>query len=280
MHNGKTKGLPFSYNHNRQAGMSHWSSLFNSWNNDMTFQHNITLDEGIRCRPTVRIMTEGILYGILPIDLEPILKRHFDIFLSGIGLLLSAWLWAIIAILILFEDGFPVLIRQRRVGKDGRIFNSFKFRSMVKSTLKEKVNSQATENDQRITWIGRWLRACAFDELPQLLNILAGDMSFVGPRPLLPNEIEVEGDFEQIKIQEIPGYTKRITVRPGLTGIAQIFAPRDIPRRHKFKYDLLYIRKMNFWHDIQLIFLSFMITFRGAWEKRCAKLEILERCVK
>ena len=144
----------------------------------MTYQQNITLDEGIRCQPTVRIMTEGILYGILHIDLEPIIKRYFDIFLSGIGLLLSAWLWAIIAILILFEDGLPIVIRQHRVGKNGRIFTSFKFRSMVKSTLTEKINSQADENDQRITRIGKWLRACAFDELPQLLNILAGEMSF------------------------------------------------------------------------------------------------------
>jgi lipopolysaccharide/colanic/teichoic acid biosynthesis glycosyltransferase len=225
-----------------------------------------------------RLITESAIYKALDIDLAPYLKRIFDFLLSGFGLTLSSWLWVVIAILILLEDGFPVIIRQRRIGKHGRIFTSFKFRSMVKSTLMEMVNSQAAEYDHRVTRIGKWLRASALDELPQLLNILFGDMSFVGPRPLLPNEIELNGDLGKISVQEITGYEKRVSISPGLTGIAQIFAPRDIPRKHKFKYDLLYIRKMNLLFDIQLVILSFLITFKGAWEKRCAKLEVLKSC--
>lgn len=208
---------------------------------------------------------------------QPIFKRTFDIFLSGIGLVLSAWLWTLISIAIIMEDGFPVLFRQKRVGKDGKIFTSFKFRSMVKNTLKEKVNNQATENDPRITKVGKILRGCALDELPQLINILLGDMSFVGPRALLPREHEVNGDGNRINIEDIPGYKKRTAVQPGLTGIAQIFAPRDIPRKYKFKYDLLYLRKIGLFYDIRLIIISFLVTFNGCWEKRGAKLGFLKR---
>ena len=175
------------------------------------------------------------------------LKRPFDIFVSGIGLIVSSWLWVLIAIAIIFEDGFPVFIRQKRIGKGGKLFKSYKFRSMSKSTLNEKINIQACENDHRVTGVGKVLRMTAFDELPQLLNIFLGDMSFVGPRALLPIEREVNGDGEEdIHICDIPGYDKRVKVCPGLTGIAQVYAPRDLPRKYKFKYDLLYIKKMNF----------------------------------
>jgi lipopolysaccharide/colanic/teichoic acid biosynthesis glycosyltransferase len=219
----------------------------------------------------------------------PILKRPFDIFLSGIGLILSSWLWVLIWTAIIIEDGFPILIRQKRVGRNGGIFNNYKFRSMKKYTLREKIHLQATEHDSRVTNVGRFLRKCALDELPQLLNIFKGDMSFVGPRALLALETEtwtnggtytnggIHTNNRTLDIAEIPGYEKRITVKPGLTGIAQIFASRDIPRRHKFKYDLLYIRKMSFLLDLKLIFISFLITFNKSWEKRSAKLGIIRR---
>lgn len=206
-----------------------------------------------------------------------VLKRYVDFLLAGIGLISSAWLWVVICIAIIAEDGFPVLIRQCRIGKDGKFFFSVKFRSMLKITLNEKINYQACENDPRVTKVGRILRNCALDELPQLLNIFAGDMSFVGPRALLNDEIEINDNSKLAGIAEVTGYEKRITVRPGLTGIAQIFAPRDIPRRHKFKYDLLYIRKMSFQYDLVLILLSFLISLNCTWEKRSAKLSILDR---
>jgi lipopolysaccharide/colanic/teichoic acid biosynthesis glycosyltransferase len=210
-------------------------------------------------------------------------KRSFDIFLAGLGLIFSSWLWSLIWIMIIIEDGFPVLIRQERMGKYGKIFKNFKFRSMSKRALHEEIKTQARENDTRVTNVGRLLRKCAMDELPQLLNIFKGDMSFVGPRALLPAEREVytnggtHMDKDKVDIRIIPGYKKRITVQPGLTGIAQIYAPRYITRRHKFKYDLLYIRKRNFWLDIRLIILSFIITFCGTWERSGLKLAILRR---
>jgi lipopolysaccharide/colanic/teichoic acid biosynthesis glycosyltransferase len=109
------------------------------------------------------------------------------------------------------------------------------------------------------------------DELPQLWNIFRGDMSFVGPRALMPAEIEVRAGGEAVRIEDVPGYEERHRVRPGLTGIAQIFADRDIPRRHKFRLDLLYVRRPAFWLDLKLILLSFWITFRGTWERRGRK---------
>jgi lipopolysaccharide/colanic/teichoic acid biosynthesis glycosyltransferase len=120
--------------------------------------------------------------------------------------------------------------------------------------------------------VGRLLRATALDELPQLWNILAGDMSFVGPRPLAPVEIEVRGDGRPVALADIPGYELRHRAVPGLTGLAQVHAPRDLPRRQKFRLDALYIRKRSFGLDVKLIALSVWITVRGRWERRGRKI--------
>lgn len=204
---------------------------------------------------------------------EYFLKRPFDILLSGGGLIVSSPLWFVIAIIIWLEDRGTVFYSSKRVGKNGKLFNNLKFRTMISDSDKKYGPLQARENDKRITKIGKILRITAMDELPQLWNIFRGDMSFVGPRALLPVEIETGegGSSEAIPISDIPGYEKRITVTPGLTGIAQIFAPRDIVRKNKFVYDLLYIKKQSFKLDIKLILLSFWITFRGKWETRGKK---------
>ena len=130
---------------------------------------------------------------------------------------------------------------------------------------------QASAGDPRVTRIGRLMRATALDELPQLWNILAGDMSFVGPRALRPGEIEVEGDGRLVALEDVPGFAQRILVRPGLTGIAQIYARRDIPRRQKFRYDRLYVRERSWLLDVRLILLSFWISVHGTWEARGRK---------
>lgn len=208
---------------------------------------------------------------------EPLSKRLFDIVFSLLGLVLSSWLWPVIWAAIIIEDGFPVFITQKRVGKAGVLFSSLKFRSMKKECLDETVSRQARECDPRVTFVGRLMRRTALDELPQLANILAGDMSFVGPRALLPREIEVDPAAGEVDINRIPGYRERLRVRPGLTGIAQVFARRDLPRAHKFKYDLLYIRKWSFGLDLWLIFVSFIVSFRGRWERRGTKLRFLAK---
>ena len=196
------------------------------------------------------------------------IKRLFDCALAGVGLVASAPLWAVIAVAIKLEDGGPVFFRQARVGLGGRVFDALKFRSMRPDAEARTGPVQATENDPRVTQVGRIMRATAMDELPQLWNIFAGDMSFVGPRPLRPGEVEVRGDGQLVQLDQIPGYAARHSVRPGLTGLTQVYAPRDISRTSKFRLDQVYLRRAGFWLDLKLILLSFWITGTGAWERR------------
>ena len=155
------------------------------------------------------------------------MKRLFDILVSGAGLIVFAPAAALIAIAIKLEDGGPVFFTQDRVGKDCRVFTAFKFRSMIVDAEKLTGAIQATEHDPRMTKVGRLLRSTAFDELPQLWNIFRGDMSVVGPRPLRPGESDTTADGAHLPLSAIPGYEARHRVRPGLTGVAQIYAPRD-----------------------------------------------------
>lgn len=174
--------------------------------------------------------------------------------------------WALIALAIKLQDGGPVFYAQERTGQGGRTFKALKFRSMVPHAERGIGAVQALHNDPRVTPIGRMLRAAAMDELPQLWSIFTGDMSFVGPRALRPGEIETAGSGVVVPIEAVPGYAERCSIRPGLTGIAQIYAPRDVPRWQKFRYDRLYISRQSFWLDVRLILLSVWITLRGTWE--------------
>jgi len=200
------------------------------------------------------------------------IKRLFDFILAGLGLVVSAPLWAVIPIAIRLEDGGPVFFPQDRVGRGGRTFKALKFRSMVPDAEARTGPVQASENDPRITRSGRVLRATAMDELPQLWNIFVGDMSFVGPRPLRPGEVDVRGDGRLVALHEIPGYEERHRIRPGLTGLTQVYAARDVRRASKFRLDLLYVKRASFCLDLKLILLSFWITGRGEWEVRTRKI--------
>jgi lipopolysaccharide/colanic/teichoic acid biosynthesis glycosyltransferase len=124
------------------------------------------------------------------------------------------------------------------------------------------------ENDPRVTNVGRILRSTAFDELPQLINILKGDMSFVGPRPV----DRCEGNPKYADISQVPGYEKRKRLRPGLTGIAQLYADKYISTRNKFRYDNLYVKNMRFLLDLKLILGSFWVTFNGNLERKGRKI--------
>lgn len=195
-------------------------------------------------------------------------KRLFDMALSGTGLAVSSPLWILIAIAIKVEDNGPIFYTQPRVGEGGRTFDALKFRSMIPDAERGVGPVQATEHDPRVTRIGRIMRATAMDELPQLWNIFRGDMSFVGPRALRPDEIDADSNGRSVAIDAIPGFDERCAVPPGLTGIAQIYAPRDVSRRQKFRFDRLYIRRRSFLLDVRLILVSFWITARGTWEAR------------
>ncbi len=124
--------------------------------------------------------------------------------------------------------------------------------------------SEGLDRASGVRWHGDRVKR-ALDELLQLWSILWGDMSFVGPRALRPGEIEVNGNGECVPLEAIFGYAERHAVRPGLTGLAQVYAPRDIPRHQKFRYDLLYIRRRTLWLDLRLIAVSLWISVRGHW---------------
>jgi lipopolysaccharide/colanic/teichoic acid biosynthesis glycosyltransferase len=197
------------------------------------------------------------------------IKRAFDFTLALLGLILSSPLWLLVSLAIYLEDRGPVLFLQERCGRKGKSFQMLKFRTMRHMPAgKHLVISP--EDDPRVTRAGRLLRATALDEMPNLINILKGDMSFVGPKPL-PLKIEVPGS-PYADITQVPGYNIRSQVRPGLTGTSQVYAPKEISHAEKFQYDSLYVEKMSFWLDIKLIFLSFWVTFRGRWEHRGEKL--------
>lgn len=193
-------------------------------------------------------------------------KRAVDVVFSLAGLLLTAPAWVILPLLIRLEDGGPVLFAQERVGKGGERFTSWKLRSMRSRPERDGAPAQAEREEDRVTRVGAFMRPRALDEIPQLVNVLRGEMSLVGPRPLLPEEVEARSDDGQpVRLEELPGYAERHSVRPGLTGLAQTRAPRDLPHRDKFSYDVRYVRIRSLWLDLELIVRSVGISLLGAW---------------
>jgi len=202
---------------------------------------------------------------------EPWLKRPLDFLLSATMLILSAPVCFPIALAIKLEDRGPVFYRQERWGRGGTRFKAYKFRTMVPNSDQDFGIKPAEESDHRITTVGKFLRAMGLDELPQILNIFLGDMSFVGPRSLAIGEMVTDRNGRVVQYENVPFFWDRLRVRPGLTGVATIYIPKDSPPKRKFRYDLLYIRKQSFWLDLRLIALSFWISFRGKWETRGKK---------
>jgi len=202
---------------------------------------------------------------------EPFLKRPLDVMLSAVMIILSLPVSLPITFAIKIGDRGPIFYRQERWGRGGTRFKAYKFRTMIPNSDKDFGIKQAKENDSRITTVGRVLRAMGLDELPQLINIFLGNMSFVGPRSLAVGEIVKDKRGNMVEYEDINGFWERLRVRPGLTGLATIYIPKDAPPCQKFRYDLIYIQKQSFWLDIRLIVLSFWISFRGKWETRGKK---------
>lgn len=186
-------------------------------------------------------------------------KRSLDILVSVFALAGSLPFWLAIGAAILLEDGWPVLYSQARVGWRGRVFRAHKFRSMIKDAERYSGPVLAGENDPRITRVGRVLRKTALDEIPQLLNIFKGDMSWVGPRPERP---EFVTDFAR----KIRDYERRHDVRPGLTGVAQVYGRYFTDPAKKLKYDLYYLEHRSLMLDFRLFVKSWLITAKGRWD--------------
>lgn len=183
------------------------------------------------------------------------LKRLFDIVSSGTVLLLLSPIMVITAVAIKATDGGPVFYRQRRLTKDGKCFDVLKFRSMRVDAEKDGIARLSTgDKDDRITPVGRIIRKVRIDELPQLLNILQGSMSVVGPRPERP---EIAAQYEA----ELPEFALRLQAKAGLTGYAQVYGQYNTTPYDKLQMDLMYIANPSFWEDIRICFATVKILF-------------------
>lgn len=185
---------------------------------------------------------------------QRVVKRTMDIVLSAIALVIAAPVMAVVAIAIKLEDGGPVFFRQKRMTRNGREFDILKFRSMIVDAEKYAGAVLATENDPRITKVGKFIRATRLDEIPQIINIFMGDMSIVGPRP--ERKVIAEEYYK-----EIPEFQYRLKVRGGLTGYAQIYGKYNTSAYDKLRLDLMYIENYSLLLDIKLIVLTLRIIF-------------------
>ncbi len=186
-------------------------------------------------------------------------KRAIDLIGGVFLLVLLSPVLLVAGLAIALHDGFPVIFKQERVGKDLKPFDVYKLRTMVKDAEKLSGPVLAEDNDPRVTSVGRFLRSYRIDELPQLVNIVRGEMSFVGPRP-------ERMYFVESFLEEIPGYRERFRVKPGVTGLAQVSGGYATTPERKLKYDLIYMFHQNLAMDVQIVLetLRVVLTGRGA----------------
>jgi lipopolysaccharide/colanic/teichoic acid biosynthesis glycosyltransferase len=184
-------------------------------------------------------------------DVEEFMMRSLDTVGSTLMLLIFTPVMILISLLIKITSAGPVFYKQQRVGKDGKFFTLCKFRTMVNDAEKELGPVMARRDDPRVTKVGRILRVTRLDELPQLANVLRGDMSLVGPRPERPHFVKQHKALHEL----------RLAVKPGVTGLAQIRSHYDLKPRHKMKYDYLYIQKRSFQLNMYILLLTIPVVF-------------------
>ncbi len=184
-----------------------------------------------------------------------IIKRAMDLVFSALLLILLSPLFLVLSILIRGEDGGPVFYKQTRLTKDGRLFQIYKFRSMRTDAEKDgKARLSTGQGDSRVTKIGRFIRSCRMDELPQLLNVFRGEMSFVGPRPERP---EIAAEYEK----ELPEFALRLQAKAGMTGYAQVYGKYNTTPYDKLQMDLMYIAQPSIWEDLKIMMATVRILF-------------------
>lgn len=185
-------------------------------------------------------------------------KRLFDIIVSSLALILLSPLLGLISFLIVLTDGWPIFYNQERLGKDAAIFKFHKFRSMTNNPTR-RVDKQVRDSDPEVIFIGRYIRRLKIDELPQLWNIIKGEMSIVGPRPVLPKYLETYS-ARQLHRLDVPG---------GLTCLAQVNGSSFLSWDERIEYDLVYIETQSFWLDLKIIFKTVLVIVLG--EKKFIK---------
>lgn len=178
-------------------------------------------------------------------------KRFFDVIVSLISCICLLPVFLIVLIAIKLEDGGPVFYCQVRTGKDGKKFNMYKFRSMTVDTER---NGKLLTHNERVTKVGKILRKTSIDELPQLINVLKGDMSIIGPRAWIPEYYDRFNDNQK----------KRCDVLPGITGLAQSNGRNGLTIFEKIAYDLDYVNNLTIWMDLRILFQSVLIVFKGS----------------
>jgi len=190
--------------------------------------------------------------------IQLILKRLIDILLSLIGLVLLTVPFAIIALAIKLDSKGPVFFRQERVGKDGRSFKVWKFRTMVVGAVQQGLGYNVAKNDSRITRIGSVLRNWGLDELSQLINVFIGEMSLVGPRPTLRYQVEHYDDFQR----------RRLQVKPGITSLAVVSGRNALSWKERIELDVWYVEHWSLWLDIKILFRTLwtvLVTHEGLY---------------
>ena len=198
---------------------------------------------------------------------QRIIKRIFDIVVSAVGVVALSPVMLLIALAIKIDDGGKIFYKQKRLTIDAREFYVYKFRSMIADAEKDGVPRLATDKDSRVTRVGKFLRKCRLDELPQLINILKGDMSIVGPRPERP---ELTEKYER----EMPEFKFRLKVKAGLTGYAQVTGVYDTTPYDKLKMDLMYIEKYSFVMDLRIVLMTIKtMIFPGEMNSKLKKLK-------
>ena len=195
----------------------------------------------------------------------PVIKRFVDIIISSLGLIVLLILFPFLALAIKLDSSGPVIFSQTRIGRNMRPFKMYKFRTMLPNAedLVDQLPSDndspflQRDNDPRVTKAGKFLRRLSLDEFPQFFNILKGDMSFIGPRPFVPSEVE----------QLRPEHLRRHIVRPGLTGYAQIHGRNDLSLEGRMEKDLFYVDNITMWLDIKILLITIWVTYtrKGAY---------------
>jgi exopolysaccharide biosynthesis polyprenyl glycosylphosphotransferase len=195
---------------------------------------------------------------------KQVIKDAFDKLVGLSALALTAPVFLFVTLIIRLDDGGPAFFRQTRVGRDGRGFTVYKFRTMVMDAEQRKAELAVSNDhdgvlfkmrkDPRITKVGTWLRRWSLDELPQLLNVVRGDMSLVGPRPALPDEAARYGDYVR----------RRLVVKPGLTGLWQVNGRSDLSWEESVRLDLRYVENWSLVLDLQILWKTLSAVWRGA----------------
>jgi O-antigen biosynthesis protein WbqP len=184
---------------------------------------------------------------------QKVIKRPLDLLLSSIAIIILFPLGVIISLLIKLESPGPVLFKQKRVGKGRKEFIIYKFRSM-RMDAPNVASDKLTNAGEYVTKIGKFIRKTSLDEIPQLINILKGDMSIVGPRPALYNQYELIASRDDVKVNSL---------RPGLTGYAQVRGRDFITDKEKVRYDLYYLENVSFMLDVKIIFITFFCVIQS-----------------